>query len=100
MFLDFFIGAGINGPYANGAINLAIVPNSSPELPVTISSVNNGNNGTFPPINDQYFIDNSLSLDTIASADGLTTIFTAKALVQCNETYHIRLAIGDGTDGC
>ena len=59
----------------------------------------NGNNGTFPPINDQYFIDNSLSLDTIASADGLTTIFTAKALVQCNETYHIRLAIGDGTDG-
>ena len=99
VFGFFLSGPGINGPYANGAINLAIVPNSSPELPVTISSVNNGNNGTFPPINDQYFIDNSLSLDTIASADGLTTIFIAKALVQCNETYHIRLAIGDGTDG-
>ena len=94
VFGFFLSGPGINGPYANGAINLAVIPNSSPELPVTISSVN-----AVTPINQQYFVDNTGGIDTIASADGLTTIFTAKALVQCNETYHIRLAIGDGTDG-
>ena len=94
VFGFFLSGPGISGPYANGSINLAVIPNSVPELPVTISSVN-----SVTPINQQYFVDNTLGLDTIATADGLTTVFTAKALVQCNETYHIRLAIADGVDG-
>ena len=38
-------------------------------------------------------------MDTIADADGLTTVLTAVAVVQCGQTYHIRLAIADGTDG-
>ena len=37
-------------------------------------------------------------MDTIADADGLTTVFTAVAVVQCGQTYHIRLAIADGSD--
>ena len=86
-------GPGIAGPYANGAINLAIVPNSNPPLPITISSVN-----SVTPINQQYFVDNSGGLDTIADADGMTTVLTATAVVQCGETYHIKLAIADGTD--
>jgi len=101
VFAFFLSGPGISGPYENGAINLAIIPNSTPPLPITISSVNN-----VTPINQQYFVDNSYinfntvtDLDTIASADGLTTVLTAKALVQCNETYHIRIAIADGSDG-
>lgn len=93
VFGFFLSGPGIAGPYANGAINLAIVPGSNPELPITISSVN-----SVTPINQQYFVDNQGGLDTIASADGLTTVLTATAIVQCNETYHIRLAIADGSD--
>jgi len=97
VFGFFLSGPGIVGPYANGAINLAIIPNTNPPLPITISSVHNGQNGVITPMNAQYFIDNS-SLATIGDADGFTTIFTAKAIVQCGQTYHIRLAIADGSD--
>ena len=37
-------------------------------------------------------------MDTIADADGMTTVLTATAVVQCGATYHIKLAIADGTD--
>ncbi|MGY8989678.1 MAG: choice-of-anchor L domain-containing protein, partial [Flavobacteriales bacterium] len=93
VFGFFLSGPGIAGPYANGAENLAIVPGSNPPLPITISSVN-----SVTPINQQYFVNNQNGLDTIADADGLTTVLTAVAVVQCGQTYHIRLAIADGSD--
>jgi gliding motility-associated-like protein len=93
VFGFFLSGPGISGPYANGAENLAIVPGSNPPLPITISSVN-----SVTPINQQYFVNNQNGLDTIADADGLTTVLTAVAVVQCGQTYHIRLAIADGSD--
>ena len=93
VFGFFLSGPGINGPYANNSVNLAIVPGSAPPLPITISSVN-----SVTPINQQYFVDNTQGLDTIADADGMTTVLTATAVVQCGELYHIRLAIADGTD--
>ena len=99
VFGFFLSGPGIAGPYTspaihpNGAINLAVVPNSNPPLPITISSIN-----SVTPINQQYFVDNQSGLDTIADADGLTTVLTATAVVQCGETYHIRLSIADGSD--
>lgn len=99
VFGFFLSGPGITGPYSspanhpNGSVNLAIVPGSNPPLPITISSVN-----SVTPINDQYFVDNSNGLDTIASADGYTTVLTAEALVQCGQSYHIRIAIADGSD--
>ena len=62
-------------------------------MPITISSVN-----SVTPINSQFFVDNQGGLDTIAYADGYTTVLTANATVQCGETYHIRLAIADGSD--
>ncbi len=100
VFGFFLSGPGIIGPYSspafhpNGSINLAIVPNSNPPLPITVSSVN-----SVGPMNPQYFIDNSTSLDTISDVNGYTTVFTATAVVQCGETYHIRLSIADGSDG-
>ncbi len=93
VFGFFLSGPGIAGPYANGSINLATVPGSNPPLPITVSSIN-----SVTPINQQYFVDNTTFLDTIADANGITTVLTATAVVQCGELYHIRLAIADGSD--
>ncbi|MDP7566841.1 MAG: choice-of-anchor L domain-containing protein, partial [Flavobacteriales bacterium] len=93
VFGFFLSGPGIAGPWSNGAVNLAYIPNTNPQMPITISSVN-----SVTPINQQYFVDNQNGLDTIADADGYTTVFTAQALVQCGSTYHIKLAIADGSD--
>ena len=88
-------GAGINGPYdAPGAfpgqaINIASVPDSDPELPITISSVNGA-------LNAEYYILNEAPDDVCMN--GYTTVLTAVYPVICGETYHIKLAIGDGTD--
>jgi gliding motility-associated-like protein len=93
VFGFFLSGPGINGTHSNNAINLANVPSSSPELPITISSVNE-----VTPINEQYFIDNRSGFSDIAYINGFTKSFTAKAALQIGQTYHIRLAIADGTD--
>ena len=95
VFGFFLSGPGIAGPWANGAINLANVPGTNPPLPITISSVCND-----PPdvMNPQYFVSNQNGLSIIADADGFTTVLTARALVQCGATYHIKLAIADGSD--
>ena len=95
IFAFFLSGPGITGPYASpagfpdGAINIAQVPESDPLLPVTISSVNN-------VTNSDYYIDNPAQEGICTN--GYTTTFTAAAAVQCGETYHIKLAIADGSD--
>ena len=95
IFAFFLSGPGITGPYASpaafpdGAINIAQVPDSDPVLPITISSVND-------QTNSQYYIDNPNQDDICIN--GYTTTFTASAAVQCGETYHIKLAIADGSD--
>lgn len=89
IFGFFLDGPGIMGPYLNNAVNLAEVPDSDPQLPITISSVNNITNGA-------YYIDNVGN--NVLCQDGYTVKLTAKSAVQCGETYHIRLAIADGTD--
>lgn len=95
IFAFFLSGPGITGPYASpagfpdGAINIAQVPESDPLLPVTISSVNNVTNSA-------YYIDNPTQQGICTN--GYTTTFTAAAAVQCGETYHIKLAIADGSD--
>ncbi|MBG65577.1 MAG: hypothetical protein CMP73_02845, partial [Flavobacteriales bacterium] len=93
VFGFFISGPGINGPYSsppgfpNGSQNIAIVPNSNPPLPITISSIN-------PGINSQYYNSGNVTI----SYNGYTDVFTAMAIVQPCETYHIRLAIADGSD--
>jgi gliding motility-associated-like protein len=96
VFGFFISGPGISGPYSapagfpNGSINIATVPNSSPPLPITISSINN-------VINSNYYINNTNVFQTL-SCNGFTQKFQANVVVQCGETYHIRLAIADGSD--
>tara|TARA_B110000008_G_scaffold264030_1_gene287929 strand:- start:1112 stop:3424 length:2313 start_codon:yes stop_codon:yes gene_type:complete len=97
VFGFFLSGPGITGPYSSpagfpdGSVNIAVIPGSNPELPVTISSVN-------ATVNPGFFVNNQ-GLETVADADGFTTVITAEATVQCGELYHIRLAIADGSDG-
>ena len=96
VFAFFISGPGISGPYTsptgfpNGAINIAEVPNSSPSLPITVSTVND-------TTNSQYY--NHDSLAQVSAFNGYTNVFTATAFVTACETYHIKLAIADGSDG-
>ena len=98
VFGFFISGPGIVGPYAspaafpNGSINIATIEDDNGVvMPVTISSVN-------ATVNPDYFVNNQ-GLETVDDADGFTIPLTAVAAVQCGETYHIRLAIADGSDG-
>ena len=102
MYLLFFIsGPGITGPYASpagfpdGSVNIATFESQEAnslglQLPITISSVHSGYNA-------QFYVDN-VALTTVDDADGFTTVMTAESEVICGETYHIRLAIADGSD--
>ncbi len=96
VFAFFLSGPGITGPYGapagfpDGAINIAILPGTNPPLPITISSVNNN-------LNSQFYISNQPNVGFFQN--GLTTMLTAEAGgLLCGETYHIKLAIADGTD--
>lgn len=86
----FFIsGPGITGTYSNNAENIAVIPNTNPPLPVTVSSIQ-------PNLNGQYYIDNPLN--STIQLNGFTTVLTASSSVSCGQTYHIKLAIADGSD--
>jgi hypothetical protein len=97
VFAFFLSGPGITGPYAapaafpGGAVNIAIVPESTPPLPITISSVNN-------VLNSAYYIDNPGQVAAPIQLNGFTTKITAAYDLTCGETYHIRLAIANGSD--
>ncbi|MCB0762655.1 MAG: gliding motility-associated C-terminal domain-containing protein [Flavobacteriales bacterium] len=95
VFAFFLSGPGITGPYdapagfPDGAINIAFVPDTDPILPITISSVNT-------TLNTEYYIDN---VNNVGFAqDGYTVTMVAESQVICGETYHIKLAIADGSD--
>jgi len=92
----FFIsGPGINGPYSNNSKNIALIPFTSPPIPVTINTVNNGTSNTGPCENCEYFVHNN---QQSIQYDAWTTVLTAFAVVTPCERYHIKLAIGDGGD--
>jgi gliding motility-associated-like protein len=73
------------GAYASQ--NIALLPDG-----ITIVSIDNVN----PQDNSGFYQDNAGGADL--EYDGLTTLLTAKAAVECGETYHIKLAISDAGD--
>ena len=95
VFACFLSGPGISGGfdspegYPEGAINIAVVPNSEPELPITISSVN-------ASLNSEYYVDNLLG--TNPCLNGYTVPIVAEHELICGESYHVKLAIADGSD--
>jgi len=87
----FFVsGPGISGPYTNSAINIALVPGTN--TPITIDSLNQFDHGA-------YYVNNETPPGNLLQYDGYTTVLTALAVVQCNQTYHIKIAISDIGDG-
>ena len=88
LFLD---GPGIDGPFSNQSINLAIVPESGGTA-VSINTVNH-------LMNDEYFVNNETNNDENATQmDGFTVTLEAGSTLLCGETYHIRMCIADGGD--
>ena len=103
VFGFFISGPGINGPFFNNAINVALIPGT--EDFVAINSVNQ-------IINSQYYIGNELQEDANqceigfnstpylnqTQYDGFTRQLNAiLKLIPC-ETYHIRLVVADVGD--
>jgi gliding motility-associated-like protein len=106
VFGFFLSGPGLNGPFTDGAVNLALVPGTT--VPVSINTVNNGTVGANGQLqncvdldpnwtaNNIYYLDNGTSFEV--QFDGQTVVLTASSQVICGETYHIKLAIADGGD--
>ncbi|HKL40789.1 MAG TPA: choice-of-anchor L domain-containing protein [Cryomorphaceae bacterium] len=105
----FFIsGPGLNGPFTDNAVNIALVPDT--DIPVAINTINSGVSSNLNNADiceeanpnweedSQYFVDNSEEPDGDVKFPGLTTTLTAFAQVECGETYHIKLAIGNAVD--
>jgi len=91
VFGFFISGPGLSGDYTNGAENLAIVPGTN-DLGVTVSSVH-GPYNSFPPLNEQFYIDNPQN--KFIEYDGYTTVFVVSAKVQPCQTYRLKIAIAD-----
>ncbi len=92
----FLSGPGISGPFQNDATNLAMVPGTFSY--VSVNSINTGSNAS-------YYQDNGNGSSAPYSTDpfyfqfdGFTVGLTAHAAVQCGQTYHIKMAIGDVGD--
>jgi gliding motility-associated-like protein len=91
----FLWGPGISGPYAQagypaGGANIAVIPGGTP---VTINNVGDASNTAY-----YVFNDNGSTYGTAIQYDGTTVVLTAAASVQCNQTYHIKLAISNVGD--
>jgi gliding motility-associated-like protein len=98
VFGFFISGPGINGPYQNNGINIALVPGTND--PVAINSVHpqNPNNPACTPVNLQFYNFNE-NTNNQPVYDGYLDVFVAEAVVIPCETYTIKLMIADVGDG-
>ena len=103
VFGIFLSGPGIEGEYANNAVNLAILPED--KYPVNSSTISYGVGGLtcdgIPSgcINCELLVDNSQKTDTAFFAlgyDGYTIPLNASYPVTPGDWYHIKIAIADG----
>ncbi len=96
VFAFIISGPGFNGPFSNNGVNIALLPDNS--TPVAIANVNNGPDNIGPCMNCEYYVNNLGGGVNGDRFNGRTVILTAKAQVECGETYHIKLAIADASD--
>lgn len=87
----FLSGSGIDGPFTNGAINLAVLPGTV--IPISVNTVNSDSNAVF-------FVNNwNPVVNNYTQYDGYTVVLSAEATVQPLVTHHLKIAIADGGDG-
>ncbi|MEO1259596.1 MAG: choice-of-anchor L domain-containing protein [Bacteroidota bacterium] len=102
VFGFFVSGPGINGPYSNNSINVALLPNSS-EF-VSINTVNHLDNTNLYVRNEieedaaQCSLPFVQAFQNLIQYDGMTVPLTATIDVIPCETYHIRLVVADVGD--
>ena len=107
VFAFFLSGPGITGPFTNGAVNLALVPNTA--VPIAINTVNAGSPGVLGggayvcaasdpnwQNNSIYYVDNTGG--STLQLDAFTVPMIAGTSVQCGQTYHLKIAIADAGD--
>ncbi|MFN0032646.1 MAG: choice-of-anchor L domain-containing protein, partial [Flavobacteriales bacterium] len=110
VFGFFISGPGINGPFSDNAENIALVPGTN--TGVAINTINNGQGNAGPCTNCEYYnqagndgdfwanqTDDIYTNPYYMQYDGFTDVMTALAIVQCGQTYHIKLAVSDANDG-
>ena len=96
----------ISGPGITGTQNLAVVPGTN--IPVTINSINSGTPGTSGSLPtcqamgpgspfSMFYVNNTGN--NIFTHNGHTKVLTAKAAVIPCQTYHLKIAISDASDG-
>jgi hypothetical protein len=95
-----FVSTQFNDVFAffvNGT-NFALLPGTN--VAVSINNVNNGQSGSGPCTNCQFYIDNTNLQNPVRNTqlDGLTTVLTFTAPVNANQTNNLRLAIADTAD--
>ena len=100
-----FAGTGFNdifafwvsGPDIPVPVNIAKVPGT--DLPVAINNVNALTNPDYYIHNGDGFEAPYNTDDMYVQYDGLTTVLLANTPVTAGETYHMKIAIADGSDG-
>jgi len=104
VFGFFLSGPGINGPFSNNGINLAVIPGTT--TPVGINSINCGCSG-YPSnclaVNPNYVADAVYFTTQYNSYGGQgynggTVSLPATASLICGETYHIKMGICNVSD--
>lgn len=104
----FLTGAGINGNPGVTTVNLAVVPNTNPPIPVAVNTLNSGApSGGYPASTCQAANPNFAASSAFfvshhganfVNATGYTLPLRAKAQVTCGNIYHIKLAVADVSD--
>lgn len=105
----FLSGPGIEGPFSNGAINLATVPGTN--SPISINTINSGAPGQYGNAvfcegadslwqsNSGYFYNNEIiPCPGETQLDGFTVPLTVTFEVTPGMVYHLKFAIADAGD--
>jgi hypothetical protein len=96
-FMLLISGPGINGPYSNGATNIALLPDGSTIVSINTVHDSTGTGSSCMTAFDSLYIDNST--DTSIVFDGFTEVLTAGISLQAGQTYHFKIVVADVMDG-